>query len=209
LTISYYGWDQPPSELIIVPQFIDSVNGNGGWGWPATTAAGDLVLIYGIGNDNISAAGWNELTKRDFEGGSGTDMIWKKITQADRDTSPPAPAEGFGFLCMMVFRGPDTVKEASVSPVGGNGVSSVNIPGFTKEADSKFIVITQSDRDADGAGAWSYPSGQTGILATNNAYFSTRLSYRPSTSYSGGALACPLIPSLYGGIGIAYELYKA
>lgn len=210
-SIFYNGWTSSPNDLISPPtapaSIVGYADGNGGsWVWPTGTVANDIGLIYGIGNNQMALSGWNAINGTAFESPSGDSFLWKVLTSSDLATVPPVTTPSYGHITLVVIRGSNTIRKASTSPTSYG--SSSTIPGFTKSSNSKFILVTQSDRDAFPPSSWNYPSGYTGIFATYSTYFSTRISYVESSTYTNGTgITVPLIPSSWGGIGTALEAY--
>lgn len=187
---------------------VGYADGNAGWAWPAGASVGDVAIVVSCGNGRLTGlTGWNPLPYHEgVLSGSNTEGAWKKLTSADLASAAPAPAIGQGFCLMGVFRGATTAKEASAGTA--TTLNSCPIPGFTKEDTSKGIMVFQGDRDPVVPSTVPYPAGFTGIVGSNGTYFTEKISYINSESYSSGStIDAPLPDVQYNGIGIAFELF--
>lgn len=69
-------------------------------------------------------------------------------------------------------------------------------------------MVFQGDRDPVVPSTVPYPAGFTGIVGSNGTYFTEKISYINSESYSSGStIDAPLPDVQYNGIGIAFELF--
>jgi hypothetical protein len=162
-------------------------------------SAGDLALIFVIEGSTTPPSGWS-LVQSSTAGTPGTyatATFAKVLSSGDISTGHVTLTGGGtgGAICIAAWRGPATAVQASAA-TGGNGGTSLSIPGFPRNHSARAVVTYVLDA------ATASPTAPTG--ATGRATYGSGVSigvadFLPPTAYhSNTALVWTGLASLAG-----------
>lgn len=179
---------------------------------PRTTAnavAGDILFVAGVGNTPV---GLPSSTYSDTNniggGGSSQTNAYKVLSAGDITTnSISITCPSLGNFVIIMIRGITTItRKQSINTIN----ASDTVPGFTKAANSKLILITNTDR-TDVAATLATPTGFTLLRNGSSQYFSVVHGVRHSSTYTNGSNFAVFTQATGGGAayGAAISVYEA
>lgn len=155
---------------------------------PTTTAnavAGDIIFVAGVGNSAVGLPGSTYSDTTNIGGGlSSQTNAYKVLSAGDITTnSMTITCPSLGNFVIMLIRGITTItRKQSTARTEATAI----IPGFTKAANSKLILVTNTDR-TDAGVILATPTGFTLLRNGFTQYFSVVHGVRSSSTYTDGS----------------------
>lgn len=154
---------------------------------PATrgAVAGDIIFVAGVGNSAVGLPNSTYSDTTSIGGGlSSQTNAYKVLSAGDITTNSMAlTCPSLGNFVVMLVRG---VNAFTRKFTGFRTEATVVIPGFTKSANSKLILVTNTDRTDSGVNL-ATPTGFTQLRNGFSQYFSVVHAARNSSTYTNGS----------------------
>lgn len=163
--------------------------------WPIEVAVGQLAVAIGVGQSQLTSAGWTTGTETADQGVGGINFIsymYKVVASGDISSPPTITIPTYGGFYMLLYDGPTAAKIMSTATPTEE--DDVHVDGFVRTPGSRMVLAIGSDRDLDFNLDLIGPVDKfTQRALENSAYFSLQVCDIKSSFYNEGPVSMDLL----------------